>query len=68
MADQSTMRDQIDDLMTERNELLEQLRQWHRVATMFYERHYNRRNCSLLTSCKACDAYEALTQQTQQQH
>ena len=34
-----------------------------KVARMFYEHHENRRNCSLFTSCKQCDAYEAMTKQ-----
>lgn len=60
MPDQPTMQDHIDDLMIERNQLLEQVRQWRDVATMFYTYHDNRRSCSLIVSCKQCDAYEAL--------
>lgn len=66
MPDKQTMQDHIDDLMTERNQLLEQVRQWRDVATLFYIHHDNRRSCSLLTSCKQCDAYEALMKKEQQ--
>lgn len=31
---------------------------WRKIAEMFYARHENRRSCSLLASCKECDAYE----------
>lgn len=31
---------------------------WKEIATMFYDQHENRRSCSLLASCKRCDAYE----------
>lgn len=36
----------------------EEANKWRTIATMFYDRHDNRRNCSLLSSCKQCDAYE----------
>ena len=35
-----------------------ELDKWKSIATMFYDRHENRRNCSLIASCKECDAYE----------
>jgi hypothetical protein len=34
------------------------IERWRNIATMFYDRHENRRNCSLIGSCKECDAYE----------
>lgn len=35
-----------------------EVEKWRKIAAMFYKRHDNRRNCSLLASCKECDAYE----------
>lgn len=46
--------------------LRHQLEQWKQTARLFYLRHDNRRNCSLITSCKECDAYESLIQKEQQ--
>lgn len=41
----------IEELMADRDK-------WFEIATMFYDQHENRRSCSLLASCKRCDAYE----------
>ena len=51
MADGSVTMSRYLELEAEREE-------WKRIATMFYDRHENRRSCSLLASCKECDAYE----------
>ena len=48
----------IRELQVELMRATEQRDKWLSVATMFYDRHENRRNCSLLQSCKQCDAYE----------
>lgn len=34
------------------------IERWRNIATMFYDRHENRRSCSLIISCRECDAYE----------
>lgn len=70
--DLQTAKDHIEDLMGDRDQLLQRQRQledrvkeleksrnyWRNIATMFYDQHENRRSCSLLASCKRCDAYE----------
>ncbi len=48
----------IRDLQTELMRVTEQRDKWLSIATMFYDRHENRRNCSLIQSCKQCDEYE----------
>lgn len=48
----------IRELQVELMRVTEERDKWKAIATMFYERHYDRRNCSLIASCKACDAYE----------
>lgn len=40
------------------HDLEKELVKWQSIAKMFYDRHENRRSCSLLASCKQCDAYE----------
>lgn len=39
-------------------EAAEEIELWRNIAKMFYDQHENRRSCSLLASCKRCDAYE----------
>lgn len=60
MSDRNTMLDHLEDAMIQRDAALMAARRWREIATMFYERHENRRNCSLLASCKQCDAYEEM--------
>lgn len=48
----------IRELQVELMRVTEQRDKWLAVATLFYNRHENRRSCSLLASCKECDAYE----------
>ena len=48
----------IRELQVELMRVTEQRDKWADIATMFYNRHENRRSCSLLASCKECDAYE----------
>lgn len=42
----------------EKEQLLAEANKWRDIAKMFYDRHENRRSCSLIVSCKECDAYE----------
>lgn len=60
MSDKQTQLDHIEDLMIERDTAIQLARRWRAIATMFYERHEDRRNCSLIVSCKQCDAYEEM--------
>lgn len=48
----------LDDAMRLMIEMKQDIGKWKAIATMFYDRHENRRSCSLLASCKECDAYE----------
>lgn len=48
----------LDDAMRLMIGMKQDIEKWKAIATMFYERHENRRSCSLLASCKQCDAYE----------
>lgn len=48
----------IRELQVELMRVTEQRDKWIAIATMFYDRHENRRSCSLIISCRECDAYE----------
>lgn len=48
----------IRELQVELMRMTEEKYKWAAIARLFYKRHENRRSCSLLASCKECDAYE----------
>lgn len=48
----------IRELQVELMRATEERDKWKAIATIFYDRHENRRNCSLIARCKECDAYE----------
>ena len=52
MPDQSTMLDQIYDLMTERNQALEELRQWRNITIKaFNTAHGHIEGCTIAPQC-----------------
>lgn len=48
----------IRELQIELMRVIEERNKWRKVADLYYASHEDRRSCSLIASCKKCDAYE----------